>query len=126
MREKASACSVRNDGGVVEARLREDVGMQTARIAELCAELNRRAGTGPDTFASREVEHLGKNKLRRRAEMRLEIHSQDLVMSRRERGDTAWCIDVDRNETSGTFNSNNGDLGARNASTSRSGRFLAG
>ena len=47
-------------------------------------------------------------------------------MSRRERGDTAWCIDIDRNETFGIVNFDIGDLGARNASTSRSGRFLAG
>lgn len=47
-------------------------------------------------------------------------------MSRRKRGDSAGCIRVDRNETSGIVNSNSRDLGARNASTSRSGWLLAG
>ena len=92
----------------------------------MCAELNRRFGLATDKFALREVEHLGKKKLRRRAEMRLEIYSQDLVMSRRRRGDSAWCIHVDRNETPGTVSSNSRDLGAGNAGPSRSGWLLAG
>jgi hypothetical protein len=92
----------------------------------MCAVLNRRVRPGTDKFALREVQHLGKKKLRRRAEMRLEGYSQDLVMFRSKRGDSAWFIRVNRNETPGAVNSNSRIRGARNASPSRSGRLFAG
>jgi len=92
----------------------------------MCAVLNRRVRSGPDKLALREVEHLGKKKLRRRAEMRHEIHWQDLIMSRRERGDSSWRGHIDRNETHGVDDFNTRDRRTRNAGPSRSGLLLAG
>ena len=92
----------------------------------MCALLNRRVRSGLDKLALREVEHLGKKKLRRRVEMRHEIHSQDLIMSRRERGDSSWRVHIDRNETRGAGDFKPWDRGTRNAGPSRSGRLLAG
>ena len=91
----------------------------------MCALLNRRVRSGADKLALREVEHLGK-KLLRRVEMRHEIHSQDLIMSRRERGDSSWRVHIDRNETRGAGDFKPWDRGTRNAGPSRSGRLLAG
>ncbi len=47
MKEKASACCVRNDGGVLETRLREDVG---GKASACCVRNDGWAGWGLESF----------------------------------------------------------------------------